>query len=369
MERGSSAVGKLSSRAAIRSRDETRKQELHLPERGLALALLVASSPLLLFAALIVRRAGPGPILYRGTRLGLKKRPFIMYKFRTLKEGANQVTGGELFNHTHVDLTIPRGKFLRETRLDELPQLWNVVRGDMSFVGPRPERPEVYEKQCREIDGYEKRFEVRPGLIGFSQLFTPHGTAKRYRTLIDNARIRQGLSAPSTLIIVAYTAAVVLRKSFLRGCQYLQRDLVRRKLLNRYHEKRRLRRVRPEGARAFLSPVGPAGAEPHPLPARLLDMNEHALLVACEDGMGEAQRADVRLEIPLGDGRVRRALCQGYVTHRRTYGGQCALVLQYRPHTARSDYVIHQYFLRTSLAEPRRRHGRRGAPPARRDIG
>ncbi len=347
MDRGSSAVGKLSSHAAFQ-RSGIRERGLHIAERALALVFLILTAPLFAAVALVVRGSDKGPILYRGTRLGLRKRPFTMYKFRTLRNGANQVTGSDLLNHNHGDLTIPHGKFLRETRLDELPQLWNVLRGEMSFVGPRPERPEVYQDHCREIQDYEKRFEVRPGLIGLSQLFTPHGTHKRYRTLIDNARIRHGKRGLSTVTIVLYTGLVVLGKALRRSLEHFRRDFLCSRILRMYREKRHMRRVRPRGALAFLFLPGETG----PRLGRIIDMNEQALLVACDEGIGDVVCADVRLEIPVGRNRFRRAHCEGYVSRRSSGERRRTLVLQYRPYTARSDYMIHQYFLRTSLASP-----------------
>jgi len=317
-------------------------------ERLIALLFLVASLPLVLVLALVVRLGDPGPVLYRGTRLGLRKKPFTMLKLRTLRSGASQVTGAELLNHTH-DLTIPGGRFLRETRLDELPQLWNVLRGDMSFVGPRPERPEVYEAKCREIPGYELRFDVRPGLIGVSQLFTPHGTPKRYRALIDNSIVRtRRLGA----WLVPFTALVVIAKSLRRTLEQFWSALVLRRLLRRFQEKRRLRRTEPRGALAFLSCPGLVRR-----PYRVLDMNEHALLLECDVEPEQDLGNEFVLEIPVDRGGTlparRHARCQGYVTQRRRGPGVTRIVLQYRPYTPRSEYMIHQYFLRTSLAAPR----------------
>ncbi len=366
MDRGSSAVGKLSSAPVRRARGSVRESPgahlqavsadasrvrpgLHLAERGLALLLLILTAPLFGLVALIVWRSDRGEILYRGLRLGLGKRPFTMYKFRTLRRNAQLITGAELLDQRleqHVQLTIPRGKFLRETRLDELPQLWNVLRGEMSFVGPRPERPEVYAAH-RGIDGYEQRFSVRPGMIGFSQLFTPHGTHKRYRTLIDNARIRHGQRGLSTVRIVTYAGLVVLAKALRRTLHHLRNDFLQSRVLGRYREKRRLRRVRPEGARISLELPG----ESTPRHGRVIDMNEQAMLVVCP-GLSGALRADARLEVSLGAGMLRSARCETMLSHTREHAGGQAFVLQYRPETARCDYIIHQYFLRSSLATP-----------------
>ncbi|NOT28893.1 MAG: sugar transferase, partial [Planctomycetes bacterium] len=186
-------------------------------ERALALVLLLLALPMLGLLALFVLAADGWPAFYSGERLGRGRRPFTLYKLRTLKRGAEKVVGGGLLGHKQ-ELVIRGGTFLRDTRLDELPQLWNVVCGDMALLGPRPERAEVYRAQCAAIPGYARRFDVRPGLIGVSQLFTPHATDKRYRTLLDNHAIRRGNRLGSGLVVIAFTVwAVAARVAGDRG--------------------------------------------------------------------------------------------------------------------------------------------------------
>ena len=138
----------------------------------LAAAALVAVAPVMALCAALVRLSGQ-PILYRGARVGRFGGTFTMYKFRTLKPGAEQRLGrhlGEQLTHlTQAELTRV-GLHLRRSKLDELPQLWNVLRGDMSLVGPRPIRPAFFEELCLEIPAYWQRLVVRPGVTGFAQL-------------------------------------------------------------------------------------------------------------------------------------------------------------------------------------------------------
>jgi lipopolysaccharide/colanic/teichoic acid biosynthesis glycosyltransferase len=325
-------------------------------ERGLALFLLLLSVPVLVLVGLGVFFADGRPIFYSGSRLGRRKKVFSMLKFRTLAVGAQQVTGARLFDHSFRELPIRAGKFLRDTRVDELPQLLNVVRGEMSFVGPRPERPEVYEEQCWKIDGYDLRFSVRPGMIGYSQLFTPHGTHKRYRALIDNAGIRRRKSGFGDLAVVAYTVVTVLRKIVACGARHLREALIQARLRGLFRQKRRLRRIRPQYASAFIVPARNGGS---PRRAALIDINEEAVLVRCCDDLGDGMGAQIRLEIDLpphprahGGRRIRSASFKGYITHRRTNEAGQFYVLRLRPMTPRSDYILHQYFLRSSLAPP-----------------
>jgi len=138
----------------------------------LAGAALIALSPLLALCALGVRASGR-PVLYRGARVGRAGRIFAMYKLRTLKPGAEErlgpYLGDELTRLTDAETTRV-GRALRRAKLDELPQLVNVVRGDMSLVGPRPIRPRFFEALCVEIPAYWQRLVVRPGVTGLAQL-------------------------------------------------------------------------------------------------------------------------------------------------------------------------------------------------------
>src|SRR5262245_31622410 len=315
-------------------------------ERVFALVLLLVSAPLIALIALAIRLTAGSPAFHRGTRLGRDKRPFRMLKLRTLRLEAERVTGGQLVSARH-DLTIRGGRFLRDTRLDELPQLWNIVRGEMSFVGPRPERPEVLESMCRGIPGYEQRFAVRPGLIGISQLFTPHGTPKRYRTLLDNAGIRSETRGARRGRIVAFTMWAVLSEVWRR---VLRQARLRCRALGRFHEKRRQHRIAPWGATAQLVRPGQVNG------ARVLDLNEEAILVECPQDAAHGPELELVLEIAV-PGQSRRgrrtALCTGEIVERRIGPAGVRLVIRYEPRTPRSEYMIHQYFLRDSLAVPR----------------
>jgi lipopolysaccharide/colanic/teichoic acid biosynthesis glycosyltransferase len=314
-------------------------------ERICALGLLVIGAPVIALIALFIRVTTGRPVFYRGERLGRGRRSFTMYKLRTLREGAQKVTGSELLGDKH-DLIIRGGRFLRETRLDELPQLWNIVRGDMSFVGPRPERPEVFQDKCCGIPGYERRFAVRPGLIGVSQLFTPHGTPKCYRALIDNGVIRREAHGEQRLRIVAFTVWVVAREVARRVARHLA--VLRARLGDRYREKRCLRRVAPEGAVVRLECPGEAVVH-----GRLVDINSEWLVVECAWKSGFDRITEFELDVPVR-GRTRPgrrlARCTGRVIERRGPSARVRLLIRYQPASPRSEYMIHQYFLRNSLA-------------------
>jgi lipopolysaccharide/colanic/teichoic acid biosynthesis glycosyltransferase len=139
---------------------------------AIAATALLALSPVLALCALAVRVSGR-PVLYRGERVGRAGQIFTMYKFRTLKPGAEQrlgrLVGGELDQLTTGETTRV-GRRLRAAKLDELPQLYNVLRGDMSLVGPRPIRPAFFLDLCYGIPAYWQRLVVRPGITGLAQL-------------------------------------------------------------------------------------------------------------------------------------------------------------------------------------------------------
>lgn len=136
--------------------------------------------PLMLLTALAVRLESPGPVLYHQTRVGLNGRHFRIYKFRSMRTDAEK--GGAQWAVKNDSRITKVGAFIRNTRLDELPQLYNVLSGSMSFVGPRPERPEFVVDLTQQIPYYGLRHKVKPGLMGWAQLKYPYGAS------VDDAR-------------------------------------------------------------------------------------------------------------------------------------------------------------------------------------
>jgi lipopolysaccharide/colanic/teichoic acid biosynthesis glycosyltransferase len=159
----------IASEAFAPRRVDVALRGLDLLISGTALVLLSPLLALLAFATLLTSGT---PVLYRGERVGRAGRVFTMYKLRTLKPGAEarlgDVYGEQLSRRTEEEVTLV-GKAARLTHIDEVPQLFNVLRGDMSMVGPRPVRPAFFERLCEEIPQYWQRLVLRPGVTGFAQ--------------------------------------------------------------------------------------------------------------------------------------------------------------------------------------------------------
>ena len=139
-----------------------------------AAAGLVLCLPLMVLAALAIRAESPGPALFRQVRIGPgpegAESTFVMVKFRTMRTGADRATGAVWASRNDPRITRV-GAFLRATRIDELPQLWNVLRGEMSLVGPRPEQPAIHARLSREVPGFGQRmYGIRPGITGWAQV-------------------------------------------------------------------------------------------------------------------------------------------------------------------------------------------------------
>ncbi len=195
-----------------------------------AVGLMVLSLPVLLMAMLAVRLTSQGPVIYRQVRVGMDRRscgdhpecrrgddiggrPFTIYKLRSMVVNAEQGTGAVWATANDPRIT-PVGKILRASRIDELPQLWNVVRGDMNLVGPRPERPSIVRLLKDEVHGYTLRHRARPGITGLAQV------SLAYDSTVDD--VRRKLSYDLTYLqqrrlrtdmhILARTVPVILKR-------------------------------------------------------------------------------------------------------------------------------------------------------------
>jgi exopolysaccharide biosynthesis polyprenyl glycosylphosphotransferase len=176
-----------------------------------SVVLLLIVTPLIPIIILAIKLDSRGPVLYRQKRVGLGSKVFYCYKFRTMRQDAEADTGATWA--TDDDPRITRvGKFLRTTRLDEIPQLWCVLKGDMSFVGPRPERPEFVEWLAKQIPFYAVRSAVRPGITGWAQIRYKYGNSvedAKQKLQYDLYYIKN-MSVGLDLLIMFQTIKIVL---------------------------------------------------------------------------------------------------------------------------------------------------------------
>jgi sugar transferase (PEP-CTERM system associated) len=181
---------------------------------GLSLVGLVMASPLMLMSAVAIKAGSPGPVLYSQQRVGRNGVPFTVHKFRSMRVDA-EATTGPVWSSENDPRVTRVGRVLRRTRLDELPQLWSVLRGDMSFVGPRPERPEFVANLTKQIPYYGQRHVVRPGLTGWAQVRHGYGStiADAQQKLQYDLFYIKHLSLAFDFYIIAETVKTVLVRS------------------------------------------------------------------------------------------------------------------------------------------------------------
>ncbi len=140
-----------------------------------SISALVISFPLMILCGILIKCTSLGPVFYTQTRVGFEGKPFTIVKLRTMRHNAER-SGAQWAVNNDPRVTFV-GKILRKTRLDEIPQCWNVLKGEMSFVGPRPERPEFTKQLAEQIPHYELRHLVKPGITGWAQVIFPYGAS------------------------------------------------------------------------------------------------------------------------------------------------------------------------------------------------
>ncbi len=184
-----------------------------------AAAMLVPALPLMALCIMLVRVTSPGPGVYSQTRVGRGGRVFTLYKIRSMVHDCESLTGPRW--SLPGDTRITRvGRILRRLHLDELPQLFNVLKGDMSLVGPRPERPEIVKRLRLSVPGYDRRHAVKPGITGFAQIHLPPDTCVRSvknKLAYDLFYIRHRTARMELLILLATGLKLLgLRRLFQR---------------------------------------------------------------------------------------------------------------------------------------------------------
>ncbi len=194
---------------SLNTRGSLRRMKRAL-DLGASLVLLVCTSPIMLLAALAVRFESPGPIIYSQRRVGLFGKTFTVFKFRSMRNDAEK--NGAVWASKADPRVTKVGKFIRKTRIDELPQLWNVLKGEMSLIGPRPERPEFVQELEKEIPFYSLRHAVKPGVTGWAQVCYPYGSSVEdsRRKLEYDLYYAKNMSLLLDIKIVLKTIGVIL---------------------------------------------------------------------------------------------------------------------------------------------------------------
>lgn len=175
-----------------------------------AITGLTLSLPIMVLAACIIKLESPGPVFYLQKRVGQKGKPFNIIKFRSMQQDAEQ--NGAVWAAQNDSRVTRFGRLIRKTRIDEIPQMWNVLRGEMSTVGPRPERPFFVEELAEKIPYYSIRHYIKPGITGWAQVCYPYGASEKdaLRKLEYDLYYLKNLSLFLDLLIIFKTVKTVL---------------------------------------------------------------------------------------------------------------------------------------------------------------
>lgn len=157
----------------------------HILDVVFASVILIITSPVILLFMLLVRLETPGGVFYSQERVGLMGKKFKVTKLRSMYAGIEKKSGAMWAQKNDPRVT-KIGHFMRKTRIDELPQLWSVIKGDMSLIGPRPERPNFTEQFSKEYPGFEQRLRIKPGLSGYAQVHGGYDITPGEKAELDN---------------------------------------------------------------------------------------------------------------------------------------------------------------------------------------
>ena len=320
---------------------------------SLALFFIIAGLPVFLLIVIAIAIADGPPILYRGDRMGKNKHPYKMFKFRTLVVNAEARIGAQILSEKmamNQSLEHRFGRFLRNSRLDELPQLFNILRGEMNFVGPRPVRRVIYQQVARDIPGYDRRFDVKPGLLGVSQVFTPHSTPKRFRAKIDYmfvTRKTNYLTDFNLIMVVVFGAIRQTIRELLKRTDLLLRN---KGILGNYKEKRRLVRKYPKKAQAFVSRDS-TGEVKDAVAGRLMNINAEMLVIQVPEIL-RGDRHVIRITTRGRGHLIRYAILNCELIKQEAVDDPALpyrYLLRHESSSPLNHYRLHQYFLKGSF--------------------
>ena len=180
---------------------------------------IIVVSPLMLYIAIMIKACDKGDVFYRQTRLTKNGRHFQIIKFRSMVMGAEEDGVARLSAGDEDERITKCGKFLRKTRFDELPQLINILKGEMSFVGPRPERPELAEEYKKELPDFDLRLQVRAGLTGYAQVHGKYNTTPKDKLLLDLMYISKPHLAEDAKIVFNTVKTIFFKEESTEGVE------------------------------------------------------------------------------------------------------------------------------------------------------
>ena len=314
-----------------------------------AVQITVLSMPFFILIPLALYFTQGRPIFYEGERLGRNAKPFQMYKFRTLRPDAATRTSRQVLG-TRSGLETPLGKVLRETRIDELPQLFNVLKGEMNLVGPRPVRAELAAMLGAQLPNYDQRFAVKPGLFGLTQAYMTHRSPKRLRALYNSVLLRRKAQIWKEPLLIAYIAWRLAARAWRLG----KDRLVIAQIRNRRH----VRRAKPREAVVHLIANGNAI-----VCGSLRDINDQAFTFNSAHEIDGGTHLFRLSQFVRYRGRSISALCEGMVMHSHpnvingrhwqapkvSPNGQYRYVIRFSPTTDYNVYKIERYFMEESI--------------------
>lgn len=213
------------------TREYALKIEQRLAKRMIDLVcsilLLIIASPFMLITAIAIKAYDGGPVLYKQVRCTIGRKEFYILKFRSMKVDAEKDGVARLASKNDSRIT-PVGKFIRTTRIDELPQLFNILRGDMSFIGPRPERPEIIDQYMEEMPEFAFRMKVKAGLAGYAQVYGKYNTTPYDKLKLDLTYIEQ-YSVWLDLKLMLLTLKILIKPESTEGIDSTQTTAMKKK--------------------------------------------------------------------------------------------------------------------------------------------
>ena len=282
-----------------------------------------------------------GPFFYACRRVGQYKKPFNQYKIRTLKENASQIIGSKLYT-ADMDLTIRGGDFLRRTRLDEMPQLFNLLRGDINIIGPRPMRV----ARLTDFATSDTRFLVKPGLTGVSQMITPHHTPERVRSMLDNRIYCETCSVWMQFKWIWLTCFSVGKK-VVQECLFKFQHRLHRGFKPGTRDRRAQRRLK-----ANNTIILHEGEGCFPYPLYDISYTSLAFMVPSEDRLWLMIENvhDVTLMVHTKHSdRIARCTAKFYRAEAGLTPNTDKIILEYTPNSEYSRYLIDKYVLRECI--------------------